>query len=521
MTLAPIVLFVYNRPWHTRQTLESLRLNFLASQSNLFIYADGPKANESKDHLENIIKVRETLREKNWCKNVTIIESKFNKGLAASIIDGVTEVLSKFDRIIVLEDDIVTSQGFLNYMNTALDIYENYHKVMHISAFMYPTKMELPETFFCTAPIPWGWGTWRRSWKSFINDEKYLYDYFEKHNKWMDFNVFGGSLLKDQLIQNINGQIKTWFIKWHASIFMCDGLTLMPNRSLVKNIGFDNSGIHCGYSLAFNTDYINEINVSIQKLCISRKAEQIIRNFYNTKTKSLKGCLINVLKLIPNNVVIFIQKIGYDCLKFFIPKLKGLNRDIDLNYFSDIRINCILSKKSKIYSPFHLNNTSIGDYSYISFNSRISLTTIGKFCSIGPNFICGWGIHPTDGLSTSPMFYSASKQTGFTFSERNKICERKDILIGNDVYIGGNVMVLDGVKIGDGAVIGAGSVVSKDIPPYAVAVGAPIKIIRYRFSDEQISKLLKIAWWEFEEEKLKDVENLFWETDDFIDKYDK
>jgi serine acetyltransferase len=119
------------------------------------------------------------------------------------------------------------------------------------------------------------------------------------------------------------------------------------------------------------------------------------------------------------------------------------------------------------------------------------------------------------------MFYSASKQTGFTFSERNKICERKDILIGNDVYIGGNVMVLDGVKIGDGAVIGAGSVVSKDIPPYAVAVGAPIKIIRYRFSDEQISKLLKIAWWEFEEEKLKDVENLFWETDDFIDKYDK
>ena len=135
------------------------------------------------------------------------------------------------------------------------------------------------------------------------------------------------------------------------------------------------------------------------------------------------------------------------------------------------------------------------------------------------NFFCGWGVHPVHGLSTSPVFYSSKAK--YTFSEEDKIDEHPRITIGNDVFIGANVTVLEGVTIGDGAVIGAGAVVSKDIPPYAIAVGSPIQIKGYRFSDKQMEALQHIAWWDFDEEQLKDVERLFFDVDSFIDKYAK
>jgi acetyltransferase-like isoleucine patch superfamily enzyme len=166
-----------------------------------------------------------------------------------------------------------------------------------------------------------------------------------------------------------------------------------------------------------------------------------------------------------------------------------------------------------------LRYVEIGDYSYISDNSVISYTVIGKFCSIGPNFLCGWGSHPTHGISTSPAFYSATHQPSFT--KVTKVDEHAHITIGNDVFIGANVTVLEGVTIGDGAVIGAGAVVSKDIPPYAIAVGSPIKVIRYRFQEQQIAALNRIQWWNFPEEQLKEVGKMFFDIDGFISMYDK
>lgn len=179
--------------------------------------------------------------------------------------------------------------------------------------------------------------------------------------------------------------------------------------------------------------------------------------------------------------------------------------------------NCTEGHHVRIDFPFDLRDVLIGDYTYISVNSCISLTEIGKFCSIGPHFFCGWGIHPTDGLSTSPLFYTSKYQNSFAGEDR--LTERKKVIIGNDVFIGANVTVLDGISIGDGAVIGAGAVVSKNIPPYAIAVGSPVEIIKYRFDEETIQKLMEIKWWDFEENQLKDVSKLFSETDAFIRKY--
>lgn len=179
--------------------------------------------------------------------------------------------------------------------------------------------------------------------------------------------------------------------------------------------------------------------------------------------------------------------------------------------------NCEIHERSVVNGPYNMFSSKVGMGTYISANSRISMTTIGKFCSIGPNFFCGFGIHPINGVSTSPAFYSNKKQVGFTYSKDNKVTERKPITIGNDVFIGLNVTVLDGITIGDGAVIGAGSVVSKDIPPYAVAVGCPIQIIKYRFEPEVIERLLKLQWWDKDEATLQKVEKYFFDVNGFID----
>ncbi|HBH83006.1 MAG: hypothetical protein A2X05_18335 [Bacteroidetes bacterium GWE2_41_25] len=184
--------------------------------------------------------------------------------------------------------------------------------------------------------------------------------------------------------------------------------------------------------------------------------------------------------------------------------------------------NCEIDDKARVFNNHNLRNVKIGKGTYVAFNANISNTSIGKFCSIGPNLFCGWGYHPTNNvITTSPAFYSTGKHAGFTFSELNKCEERKFITIGNDVFIGMNVTILDGVNIGDGAVIGAGAIVTKDIPPYAVAVGNPIKIIKYRFTQETIDALIATRWWDKDDTVLKEVEKNFFDVERFLEFHKK
>ena len=202
-------------------------------------------------------------------------------------------------------------------------------------------------------------------------------------------------------------------------------------------------------------------------------------------------------------IKIFIQKIIKSILFRFVPELRPiLVNQLSFNILKDSSINNEIGEMVKFYSPYKVSNSKIGKGTYIASNSHVSLTTIGKFCSIGPNLICGWGVHPTNGISTHPFFYSKLKQNGYTVATEDLALERKPIEIGNDVFIGANVTILDGVRIGDGAVIGAGAVVSKDIPDYAIAVGVPIQINKYRFTEEQRQKLKEIKWWDLPESDL-------------------
>lgn len=193
-----------------------------------------------------------------------------------------------------------------------------------------------------------------------------------------------------------------------------------------------------------------------------------------------------------------------------------IGRTVGYSLIRSERSDVAQEEYSKIYAPYSLHNVRIGKYTYISKNSNISNTDIGRCCSIGPNFCCGLGMHPTNGISTSPMFYSTAKQNGITLCSKNRFDEFAPINIGNDVFIGANVTVLDGVTISDGAVIGAGAVVDDDVPPYAVAVGVPARIVKYRFDEKTIDSLLSSQWWRGTEDDLKLVEACFWDVDQFL-----
>lgn len=194
--------------------------------------------------------------------------------------------------------------------------------------------------------------------------------------------------------------------------------------------------------------------------------------------------------------------------------IRGLFPDYELYKTDLFRVR--KGNSVRLYQPVRLYDVQIGDYSYVGMYSHMKMVTIGKFCSIGPNCFFGWGIHPITGVSTSPMFYSTLMQNGFTLSTTDKILEQKRIVIGNDVFIGMNVTILDGVTIGNGAVIGAGAVVSKDIPEFAVAVGNPIKVIKYRFTEKQMEALKRLAWWDLPESELKLIEENFFDVDALI-----
>ena len=507
MELAPIVLFVYNRPWHTEQTLNALKLNNLANESVLYIYCDGPKADTTEDDLKKIEAVRDLVKQKQWCKEVHIIERTKNVGLAANIIEGVTNVVEKHGSVIVLEDDIVTSVGFLKFMNDALNLYQENKEVMHISGFMYPHKEKLPETFFFNVPLCWGWATWKDSWKHFNNDSISLWNKLNIQEAFIEFDKFGGDYLSSQLAHNVSGRLNTWFIKWHASVFLKKGYTLYPSTSLVDNIGFDNSGEHKGSSKYYKNNTLLEF-IQVNKILLleDEKAAKVVREFYSNlyevkKKDGFKRFIKNKLR-------------GFYFRLF--PELKSIaERSKEV-----INNNSYLGKYCKIYPRSRLFNSIIGNYTYIAENSFINNTIIGKFCSIGPNLISGWGNHPLEGISTHPMFYSDKAQNGITLSKINKVVENKQIQIGNDVFIGMNVTILDGITIGNGAVIGAGAIVSKDIPDYAIAIGNPIKVSRYRFNEDIIKSFLEIEWWNFSDDKLMLIEKHFFDIEKFMELHD-
>lgn len=241
MQIAPIVLFAYNRPWHLAQTVEALRRNELAGLSDLVIYSDGPKNPEDRLKVEE---VRKYLRTIEGFKSTKIIEREKNYGLATSIITGVNETIDHYGRIIVLEDDLVTSPYFLRYVNEGLNYYEEEDRVISIVGYIYPVE-DLPQTFFLRGTDCLGWATWKRGWDLFEADGQKLLSELKQRQLTRQFDFNGAYPYTKMLGHQIQGKISSWAIRWHASGFVKGLLTLFPGRSLVSHIGGDGSGTNC------------------------------------------------------------------------------------------------------------------------------------------------------------------------------------------------------------------------------------------------------------------------------------
>ena len=282
---APIALFVYNRPEHTRRTIKFLQQNLLADESRLFVFSDAArKGDEDKvDEVRGLIKTVEGF------KSVEIIEREKNYGLANSIIEGVSRLVVQYGRVIVFEDDLLSSKYTLGYFNNALDRYQDEDRVMHICAYMYPLKgvAALPQTFFYRAAGSWGWATWDRAWKHFEPSIDKLISQFDK-NKINDFSIDHSMNFWKQVHEFKNGKNNSWAIRWYASIFLNNGLCLNPKASLIDNIGHDGSGVHSGKNTMYSVSVSDKPVTSFpDKIEENEQAYQQIRHFLKHRKGNL------------------------------------------------------------------------------------------------------------------------------------------------------------------------------------------------------------------------------------------
>ncbi|MEJ8566894.1 hypothetical protein [Elongatibacter sediminis] len=269
MVEAPIALFVYNRPEHARRTLEALSRNDGAERSCLYIFADGLAQEADAMDRRNHREVRRLIRERPWCGRVEIIEADVNRGLKESICTGISRVLESYDRVIVLEDDIEISPGFLRYMNGALDLYADEDQVFQISGFMVKNWPWIQSTGFLRVSTSWGWGTWRRAWKHYRADAENLLIEVGRKGR-TQFDLDGYSFHFEELERNVRGELNTWAVRWYASIFLLNGLCLYPRKTLVRNIGFDGSGVHChNDKMRYHRRLRLARNVEPERRCIS------------------------------------------------------------------------------------------------------------------------------------------------------------------------------------------------------------------------------------------------------------
>lgn len=271
MQLAPIIVFAYNRPEHLRKTLTWLGQNELANESTLYIFCDGPKVNASEEMRKRIADLHAQAKQyaieapkQGKFKAVHVICAEKNKGLANSIIGGVTEVLDKHGRVIILEDDLLTSPYFLKYMNEALDKYESYPSVFSVSANRPPVnKMAIPadyeyDVFVSLRPFSTGWATWKNKWERIDWSLDYLNDFLKHPEQIKAFNR-GGDDLTNMLLLQSDHKIDSWAIRYSFQHFYHHAVAILPCIPYVDNIGFDGTGIHSGND---EHDYRNNVSLA-------------------------------------------------------------------------------------------------------------------------------------------------------------------------------------------------------------------------------------------------------------------
>lgn len=291
---APILLFVFNRPDHVRRTVEALQRNTLAAESILYIYSDAARTLEQKDAVSEVRRYIYTI---NGFKEINIIEREENWGLAKSIIDGVTTRVKEYGRVIVLEDDLITAPYFLQFMNDALEAYKDEERVGHIQGCDFTQDPSLPDTFLIKWTGSWGWATWDRAWKYFNPDGKALLKQLEDRKLTYTFDFNGKYGYTRMLRRQIEGKNNSWAIRWNASLFLNDILSLNVGKSLVQNEGFDGSGTNCGGGGLYSSNlFMDRIEVKRITPAVENKEARMAYVRYYARTNSFMAKAIRRIK---------------------------------------------------------------------------------------------------------------------------------------------------------------------------------------------------------------------------------
>lgn len=295
-SLAPIVLFVYNRPEHTKETIKALKENDLSNESELFIFSDAPR---SEMEVENVNRVRTIVDNVQGFKKVTIVKAKNNKGLANSVIGGVTEIINKYGKVIVLEDDLITSRDFLKYMNEALSFYNDKSHIWSISGytpnFTVPRGYEW-DVFAIPRACSWGWGTWKNRWNN-IDWEVRDYESFKDDSlAKKEFNISGNDMAP-MLDDQMNGYINSWAIRWCYSQYKSSAYTIYPKKSFVKNVGTHGESTHGSLSMRFDTEIANEHNLQFADVTADKVVINEFSKFYNLRLINYIGRILKKIGL--------------------------------------------------------------------------------------------------------------------------------------------------------------------------------------------------------------------------------
>ncbi|QRX64813.1 glycosyltransferase [Dysgonomonadaceae bacterium zrk40] len=283
MSLSPILLFTYNRPEHTRLTLEALRKNHLSDRSRLYIFSDGYR---NETDREEVMKVRELIRSVEGFASIHIEERTENVGLARNIIEGVTGVVNEHGKVIVLEDDLITSPYFLTFMNDVLERYEQEEKIAHVQGFCFPL-LDLPDAFLIKWTGSWGWATWKRAWDIFNPDGEALLSEIMKKKLNREFDFNDNYPFTRMLRRQVNGENDSWAIRWNASLFLKNKLSVNAGKSLVQNIGFDGSGRHSGRDVIYTTPlHMSALSSEIPRIEENKAVRKSFEKYY-MRTNSL------------------------------------------------------------------------------------------------------------------------------------------------------------------------------------------------------------------------------------------
>ena len=293
--LAPIIIFTYNRPQHTRRMLEALEEAELAQESEVFIYSDGAK---NAHAIDAVNKVRAIIAEPWNFKKISIIARDQNLGLAQNVIAGVSEIIANYGKVIVLEDDLQLAKTGLRYFNDALDRYEVEEKVMEISGYMYPVEHadKLPESFFFRVANSWGWATWKRAWDKYDTDIERLIKDFDK-DKIKRFSIDHAENFWKQVKEYKAGKINSWAIRWYLTLFNNHGLALYPRQSMIQNLGTDGSGTHSDADNAYHVELATApVSYFPKEIAEHKEAYEAIKHFYKHRKGSIIARLLRYAK---------------------------------------------------------------------------------------------------------------------------------------------------------------------------------------------------------------------------------